>query len=89
MMERSMTVSYTHLPVLFHLLHVLVASGEQHPDCLHLVGAHLAFYARRRYPEMCIRDRYKSLLCLSSTVGGTLIEKALAILYLVQFLGGT
>ena len=25
------------------------ASGEQHPDCLHLVGAHLAFDARRLY----------------------------------------
>ena len=29
-------------PVLFHTLHVLVASGEQHPDCPYLVGTYLA-----------------------------------------------
>ena len=46
-------------PVLFHLLHVLVASGEQHPDCLHLVGAHLAFDARRLYP---VRYRLRAVL---------------------------
>ena len=37
-------------PVLFHTLHVLVASGEQHPDCPYLVGTYLAFDACRLYP---------------------------------------
>lgn len=44
------------LSVRFHLLHVLVASGEQYPDCLYLIGAHLTFDACRLYP-VCYRLR--------------------------------
>lgn len=36
--------------VRFHLLHIRIASGEQHLDCLHLVGTHLASDACRLYP---------------------------------------
>ena len=44
------------LSVHFHLLHVLVASGEQYPDCLHLVGTHLA-------PDTCCLYPVRYCLC--------------------------